>query len=67
MQLKFCVNINKTLEVIRTLVMTVFFFVSPCILMKRHFRSVLLEFYEAVVQKLLYHTYATSQFYTFCS
>ena len=44
MQLKFCVNINKTLEVIRVLVMTVFF-VSPCIItvldliLKRHYPS----------------------------
>ena len=32
MQLKFCVNLNKILEVIRFLLMTVFF-VSPCICM----------------------------------
>jgi len=34
MQLKFCVNVNTILEVIRFLVMTAFF-VSPCIYLNR--------------------------------
>jgi len=45
MQLKFCVNLNKILEVIRFLLMT-FFFVSPC--MSR------LVFFEVRREKYIY-------------